>query len=970
MPDSAPVEGMDGRSVLAPAPADETAAPPMPVSVSVDEAWEELLRKKSAEAAMPVQVPADEVEKDIAAPPKPVSVSVDEAWEEILRRRSATAPPPVQVSVDEAEKEMAKGETPGMIEKLTIKLKDLGLWYGSGPSETQTNERDEMLEDFVTPDDEFWENWEQHWRQKVKERVEAARPADSELPSAGTDRKERRKRAAEAVDQWARDVEASMPSLTEEIREWNQLVTGSVPNLRKARSPVQTPRMYQFNAYDCTAPSDVTSVVMGPDLSCDIPETVEHAKNSTLLLLQKADNTRISVRQCSMRRTKLYYLCNAPTGHTTMVGREFSFDRPFNVPVAECERLWKEKTFLGTKLAENITNYVISDDVGRQYSSGHDVHCEGKWGTFDRGMPDYYWKKDWWGDEDAMVVSHFEVRLETLSGIIDEQGQVQIDRTGLKLPCSVDDEECETGEHGTFMWKEPKESDMCPLYLARGPLEGVEIKDSTGTVTFVSTDGTHIRLQKGPPFSYCGALVHATDFTDLYLTSELQHTPYRRRIHEDQVSIATYSNAKDSYLYGEMGKNMVRALRALREQQCKANKKTKTGRYAARAAEQGAVMNGETASLGRDQFVTSAGEAWYQYRCKRIMVTARTTNDGMCYNSLPVTMGEEDYKEYVALRTRQHLHLHQGREGDSIPPLQTTPRNGFFLEPKTKRLLSHSMAEPCLLPFSPMFQNAVGRWVYYTAQGIQMAAEPRMVSGEALDLNKVLQNDDVINWDEGGIYAGDLLRRWERVTTRPKGGIAIAADLYEKMMEEMTGKNKARIGSVSDIFPDLKGLPEFVRGPLGFFQSFWFYVQQYGHICSIVVGTAIILNLVKWVANVVFRLFSAPVTANPFVHILTAFFPQFRSFLRHPSDFCGRSCGVRTYSAPELSRRQQELMESYAELTAERLYQKLLSAGVHDVYTAKAYPHLRRTVEDEVRQQLEEDEGNDSPTSPLKGGGA
>ncbi len=159
--------------------------------------------------------------------------------------------------------------------------------------------------------------------------------------------------------------------------------------------------------------------------------------------------------------------------------------------------------------------------------------------------------------------------------------------------------------------------------------------------------------------------------------------------------MATYSNTKDSYLYDEMGKNLIRALRALREEQCKANKRTKTGRYAARAAEQGAVMNGETASLGRDQFVTSAGRAWYQYRCKRIMVTARTTNDGMCYNSLPVFMGEEDYKEYVALCTRQHLHLHQGKEGDSIPPPQTTPRNRFFLESKTKRLLSHSMAEPC-----------------------------------------------------------------------------------------------------------------------------------------------------------------------------------------------------------------------------------------------------------------------------------
>ncbi len=317
----------------------------------------------------------------------------------------------------------------------------------------------------------------------------------------------------DAIEQWARGVEADVPSnpLAEELKEWDQLSVGSVPSPRAKRSLVQTPKMFDFKAFDCTVPADVTSVTMGPDLSCDLPDSIEHAENKTMTLLQRADHTRVEVRSCTRTRTKMYYLCNFATGHTTMIGKQFQFNRPDPVSPEECDRMWKDKTFHGQALAEDITNYVVHDEKGYLWSSRTDVQCQGEWGTFPNTDISGHW-----GDDDGMIVTHYEIRLEKHEALVNNKDEgMRLERSGLKLPCALEDEECETGEHGTYLWKEPKEMHRCPLYKARGPLHGVEILDSTGTTTFATTDGSHIRLTKGSPFSYCGAIVHATDFADL-----------------------------------------------------------------------------------------------------------------------------------------------------------------------------------------------------------------------------------------------------------------------------------------------------------------------------------------------------------------------------------------------------------------------------------------------------------------------
>ncbi len=330
------------------------------------------------------------------------------------------------------------------------------------------------------------------------------------------------------------------------------------------------------------------------------------------------------------------------------------------------------------------------------------------------------------------------------------------------------------------MWRRPESADRCPLYLARGPLSGVEVTDSTGTVTFITSDGSNLRLVRGPASSRCGALVHPTDFSDLFLTKELHHEPFNRPLHESEVSIATYSNVKDSFLYDTVHKDRIKALTALREQQCRADRNEKASRYALQAAEQGAVIDGETAGLGKGQFITAAGEAWYQYRCRPITDTARLPQ-GKCYSALPVTMREEDYLHYVRARVEGGQSRYpaseppkdcagagedspEGADGGEIPGNHNRhlpARDAFFLEPRTHRLLTTGLEEPCAPPLLPLYKNLHGRWVSYSSDALRIAADPLATNGEAFDLDQIVQRKKDIDWENGGIYTWEVIEGFE-----------------------------------------------------------------------------------------------------------------------------------------------------------------------------------------------------------------
>ncbi len=237
-------------------------------------------------------------------------------------------------------------------------------------------------------------------------------------------------------------------------------------------------------------------------------------------------------------------------------------------------------------------------------------------------------------------------------------------------------------------------------------MSGVDLTDSFGLTAFMSTDGSHLRLTKKEPTSRCGAIVYPTDFSELFLTAEMSYKPFLRRLHPAEISITTYSNSKDNWLFSQTTKERNKSLLALQQRQCKRDIRVRAGQHALRAAEQGALADGETASLGDGHFITSSGEVFYSYRCRPITVRARHTSDNKCYDALPVTLREADYQAYYKSRgfaeaeAKATLAQDRAQQNASAPPAlnkdprsqlhkdQPVPRNGFFMEPKTHRLLT------------------------------------------------------------------------------------------------------------------------------------------------------------------------------------------------------------------------------------------------------------------------------------------
>ena len=192
-----------------------------------------------------------------------------------------------------------------------------------------------------------------------------------------------------------------------QAEEWDVLPVGSVASPRQPRSVVAEPLMYDFRAYDCSTPTDVTSVAMGPDLSCDIPDAIDRAVEARYHLLQKAERTRFPMQRCQVYRSRVYYVCNEPTGHSTINSREWQFKRHWPLSTEDCQDIWKTKTFKGQGVQLNSTSYIIHFQDGYVYSSGSDIHCKGSWGGFELGSLSGHW-----GDPGAVTTEHFEITLD------------------------------------------------------------------------------------------------------------------------------------------------------------------------------------------------------------------------------------------------------------------------------------------------------------------------------------------------------------------------------------------------------------------------------------------------------------------------------------------------------------------------------------------------------------------------------
>ena len=157
---------------------------------------------------------------------------------------------------------------------------------------------------------------------------------------------------------------------------------------------------------------------------------------------------------------------------------------------------------------------------------------------------------------------------------------------------------------------------------------GLLVTDDLGGQTFISNDGTMMRFIVKGTSSHCGRLVHNTNYQRIFLSPQsASNVLFNRPLPPNEMSITTYVNIQDNYVRHNLVSHVQTEMNDMAHQECLAAKHAQSIDFAQILAEQRSPLAGETASIGNGWMVSVAGEAWLQFRCDPILVSARESDN-------------------------------------------------------------------------------------------------------------------------------------------------------------------------------------------------------------------------------------------------------------------------------------------------------------------------------------------------------
>ena len=225
-----------------------------------------------------------------------------------------------------------------------------------------------------------------------------------------------------------------------------------------------------------------------------------------------------------------------------------------------------------------------------------------------------------------MVVSAYrQFHLFTYDAMVDDQEIVSIDNLDLVLPCPLSHRYCKTQRYGTFTWNPLPQHEQCHFHHVRDT-KGIVITDENHQETFISTDKTMIRLILDKPQSQCGHVMFGTSYQKLFLSEDVVNPGFPKGLPPSEMSIWTYANQQDGFMMGELTRYIKHEFENIHQESCRRALHERKFNYDRILTEQHGAIDGDTAALGGGYFLTVAGEAFYRYRCKRLIVRARPTS--------------------------------------------------------------------------------------------------------------------------------------------------------------------------------------------------------------------------------------------------------------------------------------------------------------------------------------------------------
>ena len=147
-----------------------------------------------------------------------------------------------------------------------------------------------------------------------------------------------------------------------------------------------------------------------------------------------------------------------------------------------------------------------------------------------------------------VITANRKITLGEEEAVITGQGTVHLLRRDLELNCLARIGGCQTMT-GTFTWKKLSQQDLCPFYQARDSITGITVQNSAGVETFMSRDGSMVRLVITGQEERCNSTVYTTNYPSLFLTEDHDNDWLQRPLPSSEASpftFATLSNTPPS----------------------------------------------------------------------------------------------------------------------------------------------------------------------------------------------------------------------------------------------------------------------------------------------------------------------------------------------------------------------------------------------------------------------------------------
>ena len=554
-----------------------------------------------------------------------------------------------------------------------------------------------------------------------------------------------------------------------------------------------------FDSYDCSRPLAMEDrALFDQQLPCDVPHRALHtAHNQSFQLLVHEPIMRLKGYKCEVYDNRKVVYCGN-SDHQTMYDRyDYSMIPKSPLPT-ECNRMVSQGKFtLPDKTEVDVemgkVNIFHWTEVGRTYtgydtfSPGKQVKCQGgNWRTGSEDLED-------------MVVTH-RMRVVITEEEFRFDGEVlRAVSDGTNLACGPYAENCQN-EEASYTWK--ADHNWCPLANSKH-VSGMVIDDERGEKVFMSNDGSLVRLVMTYQESQCERMVWATNYPNIFLAKLPSRLPFRRPVNPTAVSLSTYVNNRDDFLYATMIDQINQELSSVLVHDCMQQRKRSRSDYMLAHK----IPGLETFTLGNGTFATAAGEVMWYHRCEHVITTAKELDE--CYNALPVNLPPN----------------HRLKQED--------PQQQWFLERLTHRLVKYATPMPCSKVYAPKYKTRHGQWVTVDPQ-VRTTSAPKPTDTPKEIVRSLTKIHD---FSIGGVYSEAELKAMEDWVNMPLAREALA-------------------GYLGQVYTDgyRKDVPALAMNPYGVGPKAWLeeqagyfltFLKYWGDAAAIFISVLFFLNLGK-----------------------------------------------------------------------------------------------------------------------------